>query len=439
MAKLLFHIGSPKTGSSAIQNALQLTRSILRASGVDVPDHKFLIQDSAQDSGNAEWLANFCTGIWPAASAKGQATCKAFSKILEPQENLIFSSENFYYSTEEALRFLSIGLLERYDEVGLVLYLRHPADMCHSLWMQGVKRTDSKSVSLIDFANEFVFDPEQVIKRFDDAFNKVTKFIISYDSIADDVVPTFFLTIKKFFNLEENYAGEYYDMSINSRYGSREINRSLNSSELIFFQNLTTFLCANKVPVENIISVKRQCSDILLAKGFVGEEVVCPEEIVNIVSMKAQSALKYLVNDYGVTLSRRKVSLCGAKTFGDRSESALTMAKIVGHFASRIPPSLPVIHLRTGDNFEFDGYIDQSSSVFVSGWMVCKSFPMSSVLVLISVGRFEYTLLANNFRSDVVESNPEYSPYCGYYYEFDSEAAAIIRRGEIVKVSVFGG
>lgn len=437
MAKLLLHIGSPKTGSSAIQKALKLTAPVLLASGVDVPESKLILADSPLDSGNGEWIANFCTGAWSAESARGKQVLHELERVLEQQENTIFSSENFFYS-EENLHRVGDELAKKYSDIGIVLYLRNPVDMCHSLWMQAVKRTDSTHVHLTDYINDFSFDPVHVIKRFDEALKSPKMYLVNYDLLSGDVVLDFFQIVKKFFKLKDDHAEVLYRTSLSTAGSSAIVNRSLDSIELVFMQRLTSNLLQRKIPEERIRYIKRLCSDTLLSHNSMSEPFNCPANLAYIIEEKTKSAVASLRREFNIDLTAMKARSVFVTPEKNINEFSVAASEAVGLIASKIPPLLPVVYFKSSDKLEFDGNVDHFSSNFVAGWMVCKTLPASNVLVLVAVGDFEFTLLANFLRSDVVAMHPVYSPYCGYFYEFDSAVSEIIRGGVPVKVSVFG-
>lgn len=437
MARLLLHIGSPKTGSSAIQQALGRCLPALATNRVDVPTADFVPRDSLLDSGNGEWLANFCTGIWPEASAKGELVLQRLAAIAADRRDVILSSENFSYSTPSALQRVCQIVQPAFEEVSVVMYVRNPVDMCFSLWLQGVKRSFSRPIDIDEYAESFEFDALSVLQRFQLSLPDAKLFLRNYDDLRHDVVPDFFHCLCEFFRLADDVKGDLLSAS-KSALPKNLVNRSLYAEEVYYMQRLTEILCQMRVPEENILEAKRIASDLLLGQNGHGSVATCPPATALKVGLSAQPVVDALNQQFGLNLRSDPGVTTPPTTLSAPKSLIQAMAAIAAAAVCRIPPSLPVVFLREGDAFEFDGYVDHVSPVFVSGWVVCKEFPTSSVLVLVEVGGTEITLVANIHRPDVATQYSTYSAYCGFYHEFDGPDSQSVASGNTVTVSVLG-
>lgn len=438
MAKLLFHIGSPKTGSSAIQQALGYHKESLESKAIQLPDANFVTRDSSLNSGNGEWVANVCTGIWPIDTAKGQLTLTLLEAQMRQRQDTILSSENFYYSVESVLRQVAVHATQSYEEIGIVLYVRNPVDMCFSLWLQGVKRNFLSPVTLEDYADSFLFDPISVIARFQAAFHGLKVYVKNYDAIRSNLVHDFFQTVQDFFGIDLNQVLASTNTASKSPAASPIVNRSLYRSEVIYMQALTEFLAAKHIPEESIFEAKRVSSDMFLAWNNTPDIAVCPEHVAKKIATQAQRMVQIVNDTYDIALTTIQQSVQKAEPSTISDDLLRAMSQIAGHALSRIPPSFPVVYLREDSQLEFEGYVDHASSVYVSGWVVCTTLDSAAVLVLVTVGDFNVTLVANILRADVASTKQGYSPYCGFYYEFHGAAAALISKGEAIIVSVLG-
>lgn len=130
--KLIYlHIGSPKTGTSALQYFLLKNREVLDGKGISYPEH--LVDGNCISSGNAEQLAHFLRQGEPQ-----QAQHFIEQALQESCGRIIWSSEYFYRmdptGTEALKHLLSM------HEVKVIVYLRRQDAVLVSAYNQGVKR-----------------------------------------------------------------------------------------------------------------------------------------------------------------------------------------------------------------------------------------------------------------------------------------------------------
>ena len=127
------HIGHGKTGTTATQSALALTRNQLRASGILYPIHEEI-------AAKAEQL-EITSGNWPADTSKSVADFFLEAYKNHRNENissLVFSSENLFWKINELLE-LSDQEISRINP-HVILAVRDVEEMLSSEYLQMVKR-----------------------------------------------------------------------------------------------------------------------------------------------------------------------------------------------------------------------------------------------------------------------------------------------------------
>lgn len=133
--QLLLHVGSPKTGTSAIQFSLYSAREYLRSRGILYPEG--LIQ-SAEDPKHQ----SFFGAIQSANSAKLAASLvKLQSELTDSLHTVVLSSEGFYHHMHEFRKgsWRLIEELGRRYSVRVIVYLRPQAPYLESIYRQYLK------------------------------------------------------------------------------------------------------------------------------------------------------------------------------------------------------------------------------------------------------------------------------------------------------------
>ena len=128
---IYLHIGSSKTGSSALQYFLLQNRSLLREKGFDYPPHD--VDPNGISSGNGQRLGNFLID-----GDMAQAESLVSEIMRTAAANIILSSELLYFLEDENVVRLK-SLLSSAD-VRVIIYLRRQESMLESVYQQHVKR-----------------------------------------------------------------------------------------------------------------------------------------------------------------------------------------------------------------------------------------------------------------------------------------------------------
>ncbi|PRO75325.1 hypothetical protein C6Y40_02220 [Alteromonas alba] len=128
--RVIFHVGPPKTGSSAIQQFLHQHRQQLLASGVLYPAHS--VDENGISSGNAREI---CV---PDPEGRLALDHQKLTNVLNAFENnpkahiLLLSSESFFRIIDD--------ITQAVPDVEIICFLRNPVEFQLSIYNQSVKR-----------------------------------------------------------------------------------------------------------------------------------------------------------------------------------------------------------------------------------------------------------------------------------------------------------
>ena len=128
-AEIIIHIGSPKTGSSAIQKYCNNHRKTFLKYGVFYPEHGL---DSNGISGGHWDLANY---VVSRDLSKASEVLAGYLKQSKKNKcKLLISAESFFVRPDDLLSILPT------DKFHIVTFFRHPIEAFRSHYNQGVKR-----------------------------------------------------------------------------------------------------------------------------------------------------------------------------------------------------------------------------------------------------------------------------------------------------------
>lgn len=128
--RVVFHIGPPKTGSSAIQHFLHQHRTELASLGVLYPNHT--IDENGISSGNARVVcASDDKGRLVLDPKKLTHTLDAFHKASE-YHTLLLSSESFFRIADD--------VIAQVPHAEIICFIRNPVEFQLSIYNQSVKR-----------------------------------------------------------------------------------------------------------------------------------------------------------------------------------------------------------------------------------------------------------------------------------------------------------
>lgn len=132
--QVLVHIGPPKSGTSAIQYALQRNRTFLSDNGVYYPEHE--IGPNGISSGNLTSILTLDDGgKWCVSRDKITRLLASFES--SAAHTLLLSSEYFFYLVED--------IAEKIPSAKFIAYIRCPLETFESSYNQSVKRHNRTS------------------------------------------------------------------------------------------------------------------------------------------------------------------------------------------------------------------------------------------------------------------------------------------------------
>jgi hypothetical protein len=198
VAQLVLHMGTHKTGTTAIQQALSDARSSLRDRGTVYPDAR----DELGGSSTAHHrLAHALTGTDAGQLSAAHRFLERVADEAGPEETVVLSAEPFYrhvHGTRDTWRVEDYwprrrcylegvaSALERW-EVTVLLYLRPPDDLAASLYLEAVAAgtcTSSFEQFLID--RRPFFDYSAQVRLLEETFDRID--VREYGpAIVDDV------------------------------------------------------------------------------------------------------------------------------------------------------------------------------------------------------------------------------------------------------------
>lgn len=150
MTALILHIGTEKTGTTSIQEFLALNRGALAEQGLHVPEslgarsHRW----AAYMAENADRIDGFSRQIGLAEDVEKRQARKqeirsqlAEEVRLQPGRRWLISSEHLQsrLTTPEEVERLGQILKTLFDDIRIVVYLRHPLQTAISYWSMRVK------------------------------------------------------------------------------------------------------------------------------------------------------------------------------------------------------------------------------------------------------------------------------------------------------------
>ncbi len=193
MATLYLHIGTPKTGTTAIQNFLSLNNKRLKEQGFCFPDFGYRYFRVGEKR-NAHFLIyrRKCKPDEEAETRRleDERFFEGLDKIKEltsTYPNVILSDEdiwNAYFKRKNFWLFLKNALLERGIELKVIVYLRRQDLLVESYYMQRVK-TKIKT-SFKDFLDSgeysyFKLDYYETLKEISNSVGKENLIVRAYE------------------------------------------------------------------------------------------------------------------------------------------------------------------------------------------------------------------------------------------------------------------
>jgi hypothetical protein len=174
---LCLHIGTHKTGTTALQRFFSLNRAMLKKRGVFYPYEG----GSNKPAGHYRMVYSLCTGAmpsyWLVPEDLGDERNEWVAVLNPPpEENVLLSSEFFFQCNPEVLERIR-DFASGY-QVKVVVYLRRQDDLEMSWYNQGVKgarREKESAASVCRYPTEACF------RRWEDVFGAETMIVRPYE------------------------------------------------------------------------------------------------------------------------------------------------------------------------------------------------------------------------------------------------------------------
>lgn len=204
---LVLHIGTPKTGTTALQKFLYANRDILQKYGWSYP----YTADIAV-GGNVRVKTKNGAGLYRKdiiLDTKATNWLKFWDYILKELENynVIISAEEI--STRETIRLIT-EIKKQYDNVKVLVYLRRQDHYIESLWNQSIKGQRCNCESIDEWEKEFFESDTSLdyftlnyynwLKRISDVVGKENVIVRAYETQQfkgerKDIISDFFAAL----------------------------------------------------------------------------------------------------------------------------------------------------------------------------------------------------------------------------------------------------
>ena len=250
MSTLYLHIGTPKTGTSAIQKFLPLNKELLEEQGYCYPDFGYRYPGIGIYR-NAHFMvyrykSELCESeeeLEAKRREEDERFIEGLDKIKEVSEiypNIIMSDENIWNGYVKRKRFwasLKKGLTERGIDLKVIVYLRRQDLVLESYWSQQVRET--MQISFQEYVNSdeygfFKLDYYGRLKKIAKVVGKENIIVRAYEKQQyEGKGNTLISDFLKVIGLELDERYESADMIVNSSLHGRylEIKRILNSMD----------------------------------------------------------------------------------------------------------------------------------------------------------------------------------------------------------------
>lgn len=151
---IVFHIGTPKTGTTALQFFLEANNEQLKQKGWIYPVGKnsqspLRVWNQSRHGGNGACLV----------AEDGNFFNSSFEEILEyaEQYNVVISCENIWILDYTRMEEFFRAVLDRYDNIKAVVYLRRQDEYIESIYNQDVKFFHKISMTISEFFDSLDF------------------------------------------------------------------------------------------------------------------------------------------------------------------------------------------------------------------------------------------------------------------------------------------
>ena len=294
--KLILHIGSGKTGTSAIQTGLARHKDLLLEHGIYYPCSTGLEKQSVEKalhgkitSGNGIYLNLFLNPSNRSVNFQESEFYSYFEEVVQKAQGntILFSDERIHNANPERLLALDNYFRNFFDYIEIIYYVRHITDHAMSLYMQKVKRHGYYK-DFSTFIKKAITPFKKNLEKFEEVFGKSNISIYLYDEQKEDIFNKFLKNI---------------GLSISPLEKIETINRSLDRQELLLLQKINEL----DLPMNNI---SEKISDkFIYSKPKIQAEntyFVSTEEL-SIIKKNNQDIVDFINNSYFKGEERLKI------------------------------------------------------------------------------------------------------------------------------------
>ncbi len=186
---IYFHIGGPKTGSSALQNFLELNREKLSSCGIDYNNAPPIETEFDITSGNGVLLADAINGSF-SENYHDEILCSYFEKC----NKAICSSEVMSIIDEQGWKKILASCNRLNLNYEIIFFVRDVAPYIYSSYNQAVKRHGEYRSA--NFIKEYEWTHVNVLRTLTRVISREKIKVIHYEKIKTDIVGAFFEAIR---------------------------------------------------------------------------------------------------------------------------------------------------------------------------------------------------------------------------------------------------
>lgn|GEM_PF-3655159 len=208
MRQLFLHVGTGKTGTSAIQDCLEKNQAALYSRGVKYPSHSDLAAPGADivSSGNGGPLRHFLVPEWRNGKLDEERFLQKLANNFSGKtHSVVISNETLEYGSAEKFIQLTKFCEQAEIELKVIYFARDIAAHALSAWSQ-ITCHHGSILSWEDFLVEYSVR----INMFEKSLNKFSSFlppeaivVQNYSSISSKVLEIFFSIIGEDYNQYE--------------------------------------------------------------------------------------------------------------------------------------------------------------------------------------------------------------------------------------------
>ncbi|WP_372370692.1 hypothetical protein [Candidatus Uabimicrobium sp. HlEnr_7] len=288
MKTLFLHIGSPKTGTSAIQVFCAQNYRILKKMGIIYPgEKKDFFVDAIQgkiSSGNGVFIARY---FREPNNKKYQEAYREFCKQLKSKKRytLLYSSEAFWNLKRKHFEQI-YNLCDSHNcKIQIVLYLRSQKEMLLSSYAQAIK-AKSLTVDIDNYYHNFthVLNYEKKLQILSKVFKKKNLHILKYTthSLVKDFLQA--LGINK----------EYKKFRI----VSQKFNPTPNINELEFLRNINAEQKNDRSFSDRLLYLKTESDETV--------NLTLPKDLEVEMDSVFAATNKFIAKEYGVVIGESR-------------------------------------------------------------------------------------------------------------------------------------